>query len=59
VAHHASYDISDNAVPLLIANATAKSMVKLMQLITAKDELNESMPTKPGAAIQDYQNNVY
>jgi hypothetical protein len=59
LAHHASYDKSDNAVPLLIDNATAKSMVKLMQLITAKNALNESMPTKPGAAIQEYQNNVY
>jgi hypothetical protein len=43
VAQHASYDIKDDAVPLLLDDATAKEMVKLKREITAKHALNKSM----------------
>lgn len=52
LAQHASDYLKHNAVPLLADNATAKQMVKLKQVITAKNGLSKSMQATLGATIQ-------
>ena len=55
LAHHASDDINDDSVPLLLEYATAKEMVKLKREITTNNALNQSMQAKLGAALQDVE----
>ena len=55
MAQHASDDIKDDAVPLLLDDASAKEMFKLKREITAKNALNELMQAKLGAALQEVE----
>jgi len=53
--HQGSDDIKDHAVPFLVNYATAKEMVKLKWLITAKNRLSKSMLAKLGATLQEIE----
>jgi len=45
----------DNAVPILVDNATANGMVKLKCEITNKNVLTKSMQAKLGSVLQDVE----
>lgn len=55
LAQHASNDINDDAVPLLVDDATAEEIVKLKGEISAKNALSKSMQAKLGAALQEVE----
>ena len=55
MAQHASNDIWDDAVPLLVDHATTKELAKLKREITAKNALSRSMQAKLDAALQQVE----